>query len=161
MTQPLVDDIPTFGSTPEPAEPIPFRLAYTDAKGRPQEELFTARGAVPYAWVMEFWDAQRLNIAGQSSALLTFLRRCLTDDDHDRFFERINDPKLSAEKETLQQIATYLLMSYEQVGPTTARSGGQGRSRSGRSSSGSGSRASRPAKAPPRSKSSTRASAPR
>lgn len=155
----LPEEIPTFGGDPLPADPIPFRLAYQSPDGE-QFEDFTARGRVPYAWVMEFWDAERLNVPGQASALLTFLHRCLTDEDHDRFFDRINDPTRSADKETLQQIATYLLLRYERVGPTTARSGGPKRSRSGRSSSGSGSPASRPAKPASRSTSSTPRRAP-
>lgn len=151
----LPDDIPTFGGDPLPADPIPFRLRYDDADGEQTTE-FTARGRAPYAWVMDFWAAERLNVPGQASALLTFLRRCVIDDDRDRFFALIEDPDVSVTKDTLQQLATFLLLRYEGVGPTTARSGGPKRSRSGRSNTGSGSKASRPAKAATRSKSSTR-----
>lgn len=156
----VAPDIPTFGGDPLPAEPIPFRLRYENADGE-QVADFTARGRAPYAWIMEFWDADRLAVPGQASALLTFLRRSLTDDDRDRFFTLIEDPDVSVTKDTLQDLAVFLLLRYEGMDPTRARSGGRKRSRSSRSTNGNGSPASRSVKAASRSTSSTQRTAQR
>jgi hypothetical protein len=121
-------------------DPRPFRINHKDPKGQRKDSDFRAIGRAPYAWVAELLASGAYGPAVQCDALLTFFRRVLVDEDRDRFFELVNDPKVLIQATTLQSTAELLVDGYLNVDPTQARaSGGQPRSRRGRTSTGRGS----------------------
>jgi uncharacterized membrane protein YgcG len=121
-------------------EPVPFRINHRDPDGGRADSDFRALGRIPYAWAAELLASGAYSPAVQCDALLAFFRRVLVDEDRDRFFKLANDPKVLIQATTLQSTAEILLDRYLGVDPTKARgSGGQRRSRSGRTSTGRGS----------------------
>lgn len=134
-------------------EPVTFTLAYVEQvekdgekSAEPRTQQFTARGTLPYGYLVDYWSTPAVAGAGTRAAM-TFFRRAIVDDDWPRFFDIVTDPTISAPKDTLEDLLERLLLHYETVDPTPARSGGPKKSAGGRQSTGRGSSRSRSAKA--------------
>lgn len=129
----------------ESVEPVTFTLVYHQ-DGEKKTEQFTAKGTLPYGYLVEFWSTPD-EAGAATQAAMTFFRRAMDDAEWTRFFDLVTDPRISAPKPVFMDILKRLVLHYETVDPTRARSGGPAKSPSGQRSTGRGSGRSRSAKA--------------
>jgi hypothetical protein len=121
-------------------EPVQVTFVYGDGN----ELKLEAHGRIPFAWLVDFWTAPT---DAHTAAGLAFLGRVLTDTSWTAFYALVSDPESGIESSDVAALLRRLLAHYEQVDPTTARSGGPKKSASGRQRTSGGSSGRRRAKA--------------
>lgn len=128
------------GEETEEAEPVQITVAYKVA-GEQRTDEFTAHGQVPYGVPLAFLAAGQLGMTAQAAALLTLFEMSMPGEEWQRLYTLINDPVARIHAQTLQQVASKLVVHYTtpRLDPTIARDGGPKKSPGGRKATSSGS----------------------